>query len=69
MSIDEFTDTYSDDILYLREGRVALLTHPLRVESFRAMQRVILSPLRDNDDRQYRSNDRALANPGQSQNS
>ena len=31
--MDEFTDTYSDDILYLREGRVALLTHPLRVES------------------------------------
>jgi hypothetical protein len=32
MRIDEFTDTYSDDIIYLREARTALLTHPLRVE-------------------------------------
>src|SRR6266496_375859 len=32
MPIDEFTDTYSDDVFYLREGRAALLTHPLRVE-------------------------------------
>jgi hypothetical protein len=32
MPIDEFTDTYSDDITYLREGRIALLTHPLRGE-------------------------------------
>lgn len=32
MTIDEFTDTYSDDILYLREARLALLTHPLRNE-------------------------------------
>ena len=24
---DEFTDTYSDDIIYLHEGRIALLTH------------------------------------------
>ena len=32
MPIDEFTDTYSDDVLYLREGRTALLTHPLRAE-------------------------------------
>lgn len=30
MEIDEFTDTYSDDILYLRDAREALLTHPLR---------------------------------------
>jgi len=30
MAIDEFTDTYSDDIIYLREARIALLTHPLR---------------------------------------
>ncbi|HOO51640.1 MAG TPA: hypothetical protein PLK94_10175, partial [Alphaproteobacteria bacterium] len=29
MAIDEFTDTYSDDVIYLREGRTALLTHPL----------------------------------------
>jgi len=32
MPIDEFTDTYSDDVIYLREGRLALLTHPLREE-------------------------------------
>lgn len=32
MAIDEFTDTYSDDIGYLREARKALLTHPLRCE-------------------------------------
>jgi hypothetical protein len=32
MEIDEFTDTYSDDLIYLREARVALLTHPLRNE-------------------------------------
>ena len=28
----EFIDTYSDDIIYLKEGRQALLTHPLRKE-------------------------------------
>jgi hypothetical protein len=28
----EFIDTYSDDIIYLKEGRRALLTHPLRKE-------------------------------------
>lgn len=32
MAIEEFTDTYSDDIIYLREAREALLTHPLRSE-------------------------------------
>jgi len=32
MKIDEFTDTYSDDIIYLREARSSLLTHPLRAE-------------------------------------
>lgn len=32
MHIDEFTDTYSDDVIYLREARVALLTHSLRAE-------------------------------------
>ena len=32
MTTDEFTETYSDDILYLQEGREALLTHPLRNE-------------------------------------
>ncbi|MDD9586356.1 hypothetical protein [Klebsiella variicola] len=32
MEIEEFTDTYSDDIIYLREAREALLTHPLRSE-------------------------------------
>ena len=32
MTTDEFTETYSDDILYLQEGREALLTHPLRKE-------------------------------------
>ena len=32
MVADEFIDTYSDDIAYLREARIALLTHPLRVE-------------------------------------
>jgi hypothetical protein len=29
MEIDEFIDTYSDDVLYLDEARAALLTHPL----------------------------------------
>jgi hypothetical protein len=33
MDIDEFIDTYSDDVLYIYEGRSALLTHPLRAES------------------------------------
>ncbi|XQF92287.1 hypothetical protein ACOBV9_13275 [Pseudoalteromonas espejiana] len=33
MEIDEFTDTYSDDLIYLKEARVALLTHPLRNEN------------------------------------
>lgn len=32
MEISEFIDTYSDDIIYLQEGRTALLTHPLRRE-------------------------------------
>lgn len=32
MEIDEFTDTYSDDLIHLQEARVALLTHPLRNE-------------------------------------
>jgi hypothetical protein len=32
MAVDEFTDTYSDDIAYLREARISLLTHPLRAE-------------------------------------
>src|SRR3990172_8532976 len=27
--LPEFIDTYSDDIIYLQEGRKALLTHPL----------------------------------------
>jgi len=27
----EFIDTYSDDIGYLHDARVALLTHPLRI--------------------------------------
>jgi hypothetical protein len=30
MDIGEFIDTYSDDLIYLHEGRAALLTHPLR---------------------------------------
>jgi hypothetical protein len=30
--MEEFIDTYSDDIIYLKEGRQALLTHPLRKE-------------------------------------
>jgi len=30
MDIDEFIDTYSDDLIYIHEGRAALLTHPLR---------------------------------------
>jgi hypothetical protein len=29
MQITEFIDTYSDDVIYLDEARVALLTHPL----------------------------------------
>lgn len=33
MHFDEFTDTYSDDIIYLRQGRIALLTHPLLTEN------------------------------------
>jgi hypothetical protein len=33
MPIDEFTDTSSDDVIYLWEGRTALLTHPLRAEN------------------------------------
>jgi len=32
MEIDEFTDIYSDDLIYLKEARIALLTHPLRNE-------------------------------------
>jgi hypothetical protein len=32
MSVPEFIDTYSDDVIYLLEGRTALLTHPLRAE-------------------------------------
>jgi hypothetical protein len=32
MENEEFTNTYSDDIIYLREAREALLTHPLRSE-------------------------------------
>lgn len=32
MTTDEFTDAYSDDILYLLDGRKSLLTHPLRTE-------------------------------------
>jgi hypothetical protein len=32
MQVNEFIDAYSDDLLYLREGRQALLTHPLRRE-------------------------------------
>lgn len=32
MQINEFIDSYSDDIIYLKEGRWALLTHPLRRE-------------------------------------
>ena len=30
MDISEFIDTYSDDLIYIHEGRAALLTHPLR---------------------------------------
>ena len=30
VEIDEFIDTYSDDLIYIHEGRAALLTHPLR---------------------------------------
>lgn len=30
MDIGEFIDTYSDDLIYLHEARVALRTHPLR---------------------------------------
>ncbi|OHU94753.1 hypothetical protein BIW53_12005 [Pseudoalteromonas byunsanensis] len=33
MKIDEFTDTYSDDLIHLQEARTALLTHPLRNEN------------------------------------
>ena len=33
MDIGEFIDTYSDDVIFLLEGRSALLTHPLRAES------------------------------------
>lgn len=32
MQLSEFIDAYSDDLIYLREGRQALLTHPLRRE-------------------------------------
>lgn len=32
MNTPEFVDTYSDDVIYLLEGRTALLTHPLRAE-------------------------------------
>lgn len=32
MQISEFIDAYSDDLIYLKEGRQALLTHPLRRE-------------------------------------
>ncbi len=32
MDIGEFIDTYSDDLIYLREARVALRTHPLRTD-------------------------------------
>lgn len=32
MEIHEFVNTYSDDVIYLLEGRTALLTHPLRSE-------------------------------------
>jgi len=32
MEIHEFLDTYSDDIIYLQEGRSSLLTHPLKSE-------------------------------------
>ncbi len=30
MDVEEFIDTYSDDVIYLHEARRALLTHPLR---------------------------------------
>jgi hypothetical protein len=30
MDVDEFIDTYSDDVIYLHEARRALLTHSLR---------------------------------------
>lgn len=32
MNISEFIDTYSDDLIYIHEGRAALLTHPLKSE-------------------------------------
>lgn len=32
IAADEFMDTYSDDVAYLRQARIALLTHPLHVE-------------------------------------
>jgi len=32
MDIDEFIDTYSDDLIYLHEARRALCTHPLRAD-------------------------------------
>jgi hypothetical protein len=31
MDVEEFIDTYSDDLIHLHEGRAAILTHPLRV--------------------------------------
>jgi hypothetical protein len=33
MEIDEFIDSYSDDLISLQEGRLALLTHPLRSDN------------------------------------
>jgi hypothetical protein len=30
MDIPEFIDTYSDDLIYLREARTALVTHPFK---------------------------------------
>ncbi len=30
MELSEFIDTYSDDLISLHEGRIALLSHPLR---------------------------------------
>jgi len=30
MHVSEFICTYSDDLIYLQEGRQTLLTHPLR---------------------------------------
>jgi hypothetical protein len=32
MHIGEFIDTYSDDLIYIHEGRAALLTHPVRCD-------------------------------------